>query len=245
MTPYRILLKIPVLGTLIYIANCYAFAGDVNAIRKLAGLRAWIRVLFKPILVALILTAGICWPLIWKLFSERHFCFEALSPFAKTPGDMIVSIVPSLLGFGIGVYALVFALAPTFVRDFQRVIDRAKELKPKRFGSALRINSDLAYPLTVLVLTLGVGVYQKGYPTGWLTLVAWVAFWYSIVVMVEMIGVLFGLGDTSLLDKLNPGEPPDPGLGLRTLRRSISAGGRVAPRRGRLGQGQGRGRSPE
>lgn len=242
MSPYRILLKIPVVGTLVYIANCYAFSGDTRATREFAGLRAWFKALFIPLLLASVLAAGVCWPLVWKLLVERRLCFSLLSAFAKTPGDTIVSIIPSLLGFGIGVYALVFALAPAFVRELQKTIDQTRTLRPNRYGSALMVNSDLAYPLTVLVITLVVGVYQKGYPSDWLIIGAWVAFWYSIVVMVEIIGVLFGLGDSSLLDKLgqkDASKTTKPKFSLRPSLR-VGQGGLL---RGGLRQGRGKERA--
>ena len=231
MTPYRILLKIPVVGTLVYIANCYAFAGDANATREFAGLRAWFKVLFVPVMWAVLLSAGVCWQFVWELVVERHVCFSVLGQFAKAPGDMILAVVPSLLGFGIGVYALVFALAPSFVRDFQKTIEEVKALKPNRRGSALMINSDLAYPLTVLVVTLAIGVYQKGFDSDWLIIVAWVAFWYSVVVMVEIIGVLFGLGDSSLSDKLSQMDSPKVQRHKFALRRTPAGRVPIAERR--------------
>lgn len=202
MSLYRLLVRIPLVGTMLYITNCYIFGGDREAVSRFAPLQSWIKVLFVPLTIALILTSAILWPMVKGLVLHHELTTSGLSSFVKAPGDLIVSVVPSLLGFGIGVYALIFALAGPIVRDLQHKIDELREVGRKKQGSALVINSDLAYPLTVLIVVLSLGVFQKNFESKELLIVCWAAFWYALVVTLEVIGVLFGLGDHSLLEKL-------------------------------------------
>lgn len=208
MQIYKKIVSIPIIGTIVYIANCYAFGGDPNATRKFASPWAWVKVLFAPLLISSALSLATVWPLAVDFYFHREFDLCTLSPFAKAPGDLIASVIPSLLGFGIGVYALIFALAAPIVAELNAQIETLKKAKLKKHGSALVINSDLAYPLMVLVLSLVVGVFQKGSSSIELVLLGWLAFWYSIVMTFEVIGVLFGLGDQALLDKLTPQAGP-------------------------------------
>ncbi|WP_186148009.1 hypothetical protein [Burkholderia gladioli] len=202
MSLYRLLVRIPLVGTILYIANCYVFGGDREAVYRFAPLQSWFKVLLAPFVISLILTSAILWPMIKGFALNHELTTRNLSAFAKTPGDLIVSVVPSLLGFGIGVYALIFALAGPIVRDLQNKIEELRDAGHKTQGSALVINSDLAYPLTVLVVVLSLGVFQKNFESKELIIVSWTAFWYALVVTFEVIGVLFGLGDHSLLEKL-------------------------------------------
>jgi len=209
MSLYRLLVRIPLVGTMIYITNCYIFGGDREAVSRFAPLQSWIKVLFAPLAITLILTSAILWPMVKDLMLNHELTTRGLSSVAKAPGDLIVSVVPSLLGFGIGVYALIFALAGPIVRDLQNKIEQLRDAGRKKQGSALVINSDLAYPLTVLVVVLSLGVFQKNFESKELLVVCWVAFWYALVVTLEVIGVLFGLGDHSLLEKLQAARTED------------------------------------
>lgn len=202
MSIYEQLLRIPLIGTAVYIANCYVFGGDREAVSRFAPLSLWLKALFVPVGLSVVLTGIVLWPLVEKLASTHKLTIAGLSKFAQAPGDLVVSVVPNLLGFGIGVYALIFALAGPIVRDLEDSIDELKRAKLKKQGSVLAINSDLAYPLMVLVVVLALGVFQKGNDSIELLIATWVAFWYALVVLLEVIGVLFGLGDHSLLEKL-------------------------------------------
>lgn len=209
MSIYKLLLRVPLIGTFAYIANCYVFGGDREASARFAPFKAWCRALLFPFSFALALACLVLWPLVKKLVLSHVLTTEGLTTFAKAPGELIISVVPSLLGFGIGVYALIFGLASPIVKELEDSITRLKEAKVRTQGSVLVINSDLAYPLMVLVIVLSLGVFQKGNDSVELLVATWIAFWYALVVTLEVIGVLFGLGDHSLLEKLGDAQDGD------------------------------------
>lgn len=202
MSIYKLALKIPILGTIIYIANCYAYSGDSRSTKEFANPYLWLKKLIFPFLLAAILTTVTLWPLAITIWETKQFSAVGLSKFALSPGDTILTIIPSLLGFGIGVYALIFALANPIIKELQNSINILKDLKKRNHGSALVINSDLAFPLTILTISIVVGVFQKGNDSLELTVTTWWIFWYAITTTFEVIGVLFGLGDQALLEKM-------------------------------------------
>lgn len=202
MSIYKVLLKIPVIGTIIYIANCYVYSGDTISVKEFASPHLWIKKFLFPFLLAATLTAITLWPLTINFWETRQLSAEGLSKFALSPGETILTIIPNLLGFGIGVYALIFALAKPIIQELENSINTLKTLNKKKHGSALVINSDLAFPLTILIISIIVGVLQRGNNAIELTITAWWIFWYAITTMVEVIGVLFGLGDQTLLEKI-------------------------------------------
>lgn len=202
MSIYKLVLKIPIIGTIIYIANCYVYSGDVRSVKEFANPYLWMKKLIFPFLLAAILTAVTLWPLSITLWETRQISAAGLSRFALSPGDTILTVIPSLLGFGIGVYALIFALANPIIQELQNSINSLKDLKKRNHGSALVINSDLAFPLTILTISIVVGVLQQGNDSIELAVATWWIFWYAITTTFEIIGVLFGLGDQTLLEKI-------------------------------------------
>jgi len=125
-------------------------------------------------------------------------------PFDK-PGQLITSAYPSLLGFGIGIYALVFVLAPKSMRLFQKQIDEEINSGARKEGHALMLNASMAYPLLVLTLSFIPAVLQQLSPASQiLSIFTWIVFWYGIVVLIELIGLLFALGEQDGLDKIYP-----------------------------------------
>jgi len=73
----------------------------------------------------------------------------------------------------------------------------------RKQGSVLMLNASLAFPLLVIAVSFLPAVFQQMYPSNQLLIVlTWVDFWYGIVVLIELIGVLFALGEQDALDKL-------------------------------------------
>lgn len=202
MSIYERLISIPVVGTFIYITNTYAFNGDYLSSKRFAGVSNYLKAFGLQILTALAFTAITLKPLSTALFKCRTLSTTGLSEFAQKPGDIILSSIPSLLGFGIGVYALVFALSPKFLGFLDKSINTLKDAGLKKNGSALMLNSNFAYPLTILTITLGLGAFQKAIDSAYLLIISWVFFWYSMLLVLEVIGVIFGLGDHSILEKI-------------------------------------------
>jgi len=158
MRVFKLLLEVPLIGTCVYIANCYVFGGDREASIRFAPFTAWCRALAFPLVFAAVLAGVVLWPLVKRLVFLHQLTTDGLTTFAKAPGELIVSVVPSLLGFGIGVYALIFGLASPIVRELEKSIAVLKEAKVRSQGSVLVINADLAYPLMVLLVVLSLGV---------------------------------------------------------------------------------------
>lgn len=201
MSIFRTIRKIPVVGTVFYIANCYVFAGDARASQQFARPTLWVKSLWLPLLLASVLTGMVLWPVVEEYTKSGILSASGLSDFAKKPATLIFSVVPSLLGFGIGVYALIFALAAPIVQELHDAIEAKKASGGMAHGSVLLLNSDFAYPLVVLVGSISIAVFQNGNPSIYLIISTWAMFWYSMIVVIEVIGVLFGMGDNSLLDK--------------------------------------------
>jgi hypothetical protein len=206
---YKFLQRIPIVGTLVSIANTYAFRGDRRSTGEFAGPWKWIKVLFLPLLFSIGLAVLTIAPALKHLFACGELRLSDLSDFSQKPGALAVSVIPNLLGFGIGVYALIFALASPIVRDINKAIEKSIAEGRRTHGSFLVINADLAYPLVVLVVTVAIATLQQTVISVALFSATWVLFWYSMLMILEVIGVLFGLGDQALLEKINP-EPIAP-----------------------------------
>lgn len=199
---YGFFRRLPILGTVVSILNSYAFRGDFASSKQFAGASAYVSVLWRPILMALVLTGVTVHPWVLALLRGVSPFSVALTPFVASPGAVTVSIFPSVLGFGIGVYALVFAIPERVVRDLDVVLNRSIESGRRKRGSVLVLNADLGYPLIVMAIALAVGVLQQALP-GIPSLIAacWLTFWYAVVSVIEIIGVLFHLGDHAVLEK--------------------------------------------
>ena len=218
---YRRLKRIPILGTILKISNTYVYAGDFRSLDSVAPMWRWCKLILLPFFVAFLIAAGVLygsytfpgmekykfdWNGSGALIVETWTpVFSDLSePFDK-PGQIVTSIFPNLLGFGIGVYALVFALAPRSLQLLQSQLEGEFAAGTRKEGHALMLNASLAYPLLVITLSLVPGIFQQLNPKS-LTLawVTWIVFWYGVVVLIELLGVLFALGEQDGMDKIYP-----------------------------------------
>jgi hypothetical protein len=225
---YKWLKKIPILATLLKIANAYAYSGDLRSLDRVAPVRRWFTSIVIPVFVAIgvsgvMLRSYYSFPYLGKYHFDlngsltllietwRPVFFDLKDPFDK-PGQLITSVFPNLLGFGIGVYALVFALAPKSLQLLQSQVDVQIAAGARKEGHALMLNASLAYPLLVITLSLMPGVFQQLNPQCRpLAFITWVVFWYGVVTLVELLGVLFALGEQDGMDKIYPelGNPND------------------------------------
>jgi hypothetical protein len=199
------LTKIPIFGDSLRILNSYTYDGDIDSDFGFAPLHFWIKKhWFNAICVTLL-----------TMISTSPACLnEILTKYvpevtvtASTPKDgigaLIVSIFPNLLGFGIGVYALIFSLSASFVKSLQQQIESQNAADTKSKGHALLLNADMAYPLLVVAISIGIGVIQQIFPDAkWLITASWTALWYSLLMVLEILFVLFSLGESEILNKL-------------------------------------------
>jgi hypothetical protein len=218
---YRATQKIPILKTITKIVNSYVFEGDISAMNRFAPPRLWLRHIIWPmsfaaIVTLLLVSPHISFPSFYLKFGARfenvNGIIQAITPSISeiekpldAPGSLITTIFPNLLGFGIGVYALIFALAPKSLQFLQTHIAEKITKHERKQGSALILNSSMAYPLIVVTIIISIGTIQQLLPTNrGLIVFSWLSFWYGILVIIELIGVLFGLGEQHTIDKLDP-----------------------------------------
>lgn len=200
MKLFKFIRIIPVIGTILLITNSYVYNGDSNASAKFAPIKLWLKKFFGKIIFVSIMVSVVYIKNIANFFSLTEISKAIGQHEEIMPGSIITSSFPSLIGFGIGVYALIFALEKSVIKDFQEAYSNKERLKS---GSVLVLSSDLAYPLVVLIITLSLGIFQSIFSNSYiLCLITWFMLWYSFVVIIEMLGVLFGLTNNSLLDKL-------------------------------------------
>lgn len=196
---YRLMTKIPILGVILKIFNSYAYDGDLTADERFAGVWNWLKAYFFSFSFSVSAALMLMPEKINLILSE---CFQLTYKVSLLPGDLSTSILPNLLGFGIGVYALVFALDKGLVRDLQQTFKKDNEIS-KTPGSALLLNTEMALPLIVLTLTVAIGVLQKIFSEcSYLTFAAWFSFWLSIYFTLELINTLFMMGGAHLSQSL-------------------------------------------
>lgn len=199
------LTKVPVLGDSLRILNSYTYDGDTASDSNIAPWSFWIKKHWFSALFVAILTIISTPPLcISELFSR--YCTALTLPAVEPTngvGSLILSIFPNLLGFGIGVYALIFSLSENFIKLLQQQIQKQNAADVQSRGHALLLNADMAYPLLVIAITIGIGVIQQIYPsTIWLITTSWMALWYSLLMAFEILFALYSLGEREILNKL-------------------------------------------
>jgi glucose uptake protein GlcU len=118
------------------------------------------------------------------------------------PYDLALSILPNLLGFVTGVYALIFGISGKFLREIQEH-NNAKATSSKKMNpTILGLNSSFAFPLLIMVVTIFVATFQKIIQTSEsLKYLTWLLFFFSLTLTYQLIKTLFRLGRSVLLEK--------------------------------------------
>ena len=195
---FRLLTKIPILGVVLKIFNSYAYDGDVKADDQFAGLIAWIKSYFFSFFICLAVALLLMPDFINSMLPCLHLSYKV----EVAPGELATSILPNLLGFGIGVYALIFALDRKFVQDLQVGFEGYNKENNKS-GSVLLLNTEMALPLIVITATIAVGIFQKIFSDClYLRLACWFSLWLSIYFTLDLINNLFLMGSAHLSDNI-------------------------------------------
>ncbi len=198
---YSILIGLPVIGDVLRIFNAYAYRGDIRADSGFANIFLWLSAFWIEIGISIVATM-LCMPDRLNGWLPTGICLSYRVDFS--PGEISISVLPNLLGFGIGAYALIFGMNKGILQDLQGSYSVKKENKKSDVGSALILNADMAVPLLIIALTIAVGVAQKVVPNQKFIMgISWFLFWMSMVYTVELICTLFGLGENAILEKLN------------------------------------------
>ncbi|MGR6834770.1 hypothetical protein [Aliivibrio wodanis] len=95
----KIINNIPIISVIFRILNAYVYKGNLIHLSETAPLRLWFDRIGKGVLFSVILGG-----LVYFLHDKDNY----------NPEDIILAIFPSILGFGIGVFALLFALPTEF-----------------------------------------------------------------------------------------------------------------------------------
>lgn len=171
----KFLAKIPVINVIFMIANAYAYKGNILHLKRVAPLTHWIRRigvnLFSAIVIGVI-------------------TYHAATSMAITiqPESIVLGIFPSILGFGIGVFALLFALPKEFV-------DKIEALAKKYPDKGVSINtlpSDMGFPLMVYTLIMILSVVLSSLPdTTAVLITSYSILIYGLVITLELIASIF------------------------------------------------------
>ncbi len=187
-----LLLKLPGLGSFIEISSDYASEGSEYFFEKIAPAKYWLSTLGWPIFVSILLAA----------IPIPCGCMPYSFEIEANPHDIALSLIPSLLGFGIGAYALVFGLSGDLLKKIQEGHQR-KELATKApAGSVLSINSAFAFPLVTMAITTIVASVQKILPDVLiLSIFTWFLTFLCLTLTYQLIVALYRLGRVIILDK--------------------------------------------
>lgn len=201
---YKYLIKVPVFGGILRVINSYAFHGDYRSDQEFAPLMMWLKTFFAPVCLAILLT--------FVSSNNLHDFLDHSLPcifkFPKindsiSPSDLILASFPSLLGFGIGVYALIFALSTKFLKSVEDTLKNSIQEGRRKSGSVLMLNSELAFPLLVLIITISLSAFGKIYPNKLIIIdIVWFSFWFSMIAIIELVQTLFSIGENELLIKV-------------------------------------------
>jgi hypothetical protein len=203
---FRALVRIPLIGELLRILNAYAYRGDARADEHFAPFYLWITAFWLQITLTTI--AGLlCTPELINEYLPIEYKLTYLVQLE--PGPMATSILPNLLGFGIGIYALIFGLHKMLLRDLQASYLRDTKNEKQQLGSALILNAEMAVPLLVLTITIAIGLVQQVAPAlVILNFFSWLTLWLSLVFTLELVVTLFGLGENAILKTLDEVDRP-------------------------------------
>lgn len=210
MMVFKLLSHAPLLGDVLRILNTYAYKGDPQADEAFASPLLWFKAFWLSGSLALV-GAVFCMPDMTNRWLPFGYCLNY--KVVVEPGVTATSLLPNLLGFGIGVYALIFGLHRLLLRQLQDSYTPKPGEKKTQTGSALILNAEMAVPLLILALTIVLGLVQQVWPSiESLKAATWFALWLSLIFTIELICTLFGLGENSILKNL----APDSGAGPKS-----------------------------
>ncbi|UAA40616.1 hypothetical protein KIH87_09865 [Paraneptunicella aestuarii] len=129
----RYIFRAPFIGSFFRLANAYACKGDPTYTKNFAPLSMWCERVFPSFYWSIILGSLIT---IYAHHYGNHD-FDA--------GEYIIGAIPSLLGFGIGVFALIFVLPSTFLNLLDNSVTKT---------SVRELPANIGYPLMGMGISL-------------------------------------------------------------------------------------------
>lgn len=185
------LMRIPGLGTLIEISNDFVSEGSPEFFGKIAPARYWLSTLGWPVCLSIALAA---------------LASPIMDPIVRTEAkafDAALTIIPSLLGFGVGAYALIFGLGGDILHNIQIAHIKNQETTSGKNTSVLHINSMFALPMLIMVITIIFAAIQKIiHDSNCLSFLVWFLTFFSLILCYQLIRSLYRLGRVIILERL-------------------------------------------
>lgn len=183
---YCRLRQVPIVGAIFRIVNAYAYQGDSQCNKKIAPFfRWWERVFKKAVYIIFLIELIVL------------YYGGDVSAIPWKPDDSILSVFPSVLGFGIGVFALLFVMPESFL------VFMSANKKRLTFGPEI-VPVDIAYPLVIFTIALCWSVLNKVFTNDFFSFISMFLFFYGMAMAFELISFLFN--SSLLIQKISLGE---------------------------------------
>ncbi len=184
--------KLWIIGPIIQIGSDYVSDGDTRYQSQPAPFKNWFISLCPSMVVSLILTSVLIYADLW--LSSKHI-------ENSNPAEYFLGVISSLLGFGIGVYALIFSTSGKMIRDIQEAHIAANNGKEEK-TSVLSINSDFAFPLIFLTTTIIILTFQLVFnESKLLKIFSYFMIFMSFSMTYKLIFAIYVFGKNIILEK--------------------------------------------
>lgn len=170
---YSLLRNIPIVGAIFRIVNAYAYQGDIQCGSTIAPFSRWWKRIFRKSFYILLLIE-----LIILYYGSN------ISEVPWDASDSIFSVFPSVLGFGIGVFALLFIMPDSLM------VYMSTNRKKFNFGPEI-VPVDIAYPLVIFTVALCWAALSKVFINGFFSTISMFFFFYGLTLAFELISFLF------------------------------------------------------
>nr|WP_075519056.1 hypothetical protein [Moritella viscosa]SHO17743.1 Phage protein [Moritella viscosa] len=175
----KVIKKIPIINVAYRITNAYVYKGDLIHLKKTAPIAEWVNRIGKNLFFSIVV--GIILYLISSTNStDTNF----------DPENAILSIFPDILGFGIGVFALLFALPNEFLLSLRKSVKNSKG--ENKITGPQMLPADMAFPLLVYSIIMLFSVFFMALPNEPITTCLSTIFLvYGFVVTLELLSSIF------------------------------------------------------
>ncbi|WP_318463139.1 hypothetical protein [Photobacterium leiognathi] len=170
--------KVPILSVLFRIANAYVYKGDPVHLRQTAPFEMWKQRIGKGLFFSIVSGCLMAYALIHNNISDFN------------PEDAILGIFPDILGFGIGVFALLFALPTEFLDKLRQSVKNSNG--DSKITGPEMLPADMAYPLLVYSVIMLLSVFFRAFPDEPVTTtISTIMLIYGFVVTLELLNSIF------------------------------------------------------
>lgn len=188
------IIKVPAVGAIVEIASDYVCEGAFDHFGKIPPFRFWLKSLGWPVVLSVFLA----------VLPLPCDCITSPIKIDAKAFDVAFAVIPSLLGFGIGAYALVFGLGSDILRKIQDAHVAHASKTGKASASVLHINSVFAFPLLLMAVTLFFASLQQIFQANIsLSTATWFLTFFSVALTFQLVVSLYRLGQVIILEKLS------------------------------------------